>query len=294
MSTIWDYYCSTCKSTKGFLTPMATSSSLLEGNKAPVSLKLNFVASLHSMPSTEDRDVGKLEYSIVISYGAGDNVKDNCKEEFGATEVVKGSLDPCFKDVFSLNWTKGKKQHLCFCIKGLYRANESVSVGFAPLKVCMATDEYVQKGENLKIELEGGGYLVVQKVTPVAFKLAGMKIPRKDMFHGKSDPYVQCYWRVGENNDQDDTQFQVTKHIDDTENPEWEERVTFKNYIKGANMWLRFVMMDYDPASEDDLIGEALINADALVEAKTIETKMSGDPKGEATLIVTTVAASKF
>jgi len=59
-------------------------------------------------------------------------------------------------------------------------------------------------------------------------------LPKKDAFSGKSDPYVECYWRKGAKGK--DTLFYTTKTIDDVENADWNELIEFSNYQKNTQM----------------------------------------------------------
>lgn len=59
-------------------------------------------------------------------------------------------------------------------------------------------------------------------------------IPRKDAMGGKSDPYVECYWRLGQ--EEEFKKFYTTKYVDDTEDPVWDERIEFMNFVRGLDM----------------------------------------------------------
>ncbi len=55
-----------------------------------------------------------------------------------------------------------------------------------------------------------------------------------DAFNGASDPFVECFWRIGSKGN--DTLFYTTKVVEDSENPDWNETIEFKNYQKGTDM----------------------------------------------------------
>lgn len=59
-------------------------------------------------------------------------------------------------------------------------------------EVTVDVDEYVKHGENLTVELSNGGELIIEKTTPIKFKLYVKDLPTADPFNGLPDPYVKC------------------------------------------------------------------------------------------------------
>jgi len=51
---------------------------------------------------------------------------------------------------------------------------------------------------------------------------------------GLSDPFVVCYWKRGQQGVEH--KFYQTKHINDVQNADWNENITFDNYIKGTDL----------------------------------------------------------
>ena len=59
-------------------------------------------------------------------------------------------------------------------------------------------------------------------------------LPRKDQFGGKSDPYVEVYWRKGKEGKEDHS-LGKTAVIDNEDNPDFPETFYFDNYQKGSD-----------------------------------------------------------
>ena len=59
-------------------------------------------------------------------------------------------------------------------------------------------------------------------------------LPHKDQFNGKSDPYVEVYWRKGKEGKEDHL-IGKTAVIDNEDNPDFPETFYFDNYQKGAD-----------------------------------------------------------
>jgi len=154
-------------------------------------------------------------------------------------------------------------------------------------QVDVTIDEYVlQKNQDMTVKLNDGGSLVIKKVTPVNIRLYARMVPKMDTFGGASDPFVECYWRIGK--DGNDTLFYTTKTIEDSENPDWNETIEFANYQKGTNMWWHFKVQDSDSVSGNDFVGETLVEIDPFVTKRAAKiNKLSTDAKNKATLGIT-------
>jgi len=198
-------------------------------------------------------------------------------EKFGTTEVVENSVDPEYTTTFWFIWKKGTGQKWNFKVRDQDDLRPDDHLGEADIDV----DEYVNKGEILNVSLSDGGSLLVQKTTPIKFKLYGRSLPRKDPFSGKSDPFVKCYWRRGSNGDP--IKFFTTEVVDNVENVDWNSTIEFPNYIKGTDLWWLFKVRDSDGTSGDDDLGEALVEIDQFVEKRQTKILRLGD-SGKATL----------
>jgi len=201
----------------------------------------------------------------------------------GETEKLKANNNPDFLSVLTYEWTKGKNQIWHFEVKAKHSISKDEILGTADIKI----DEYVlQKNQDMTVKLSEGGTLIVKKVQPVTFRLFARMVPKMDTFNGASDPFVECYWRIG--NKGNDTLFYTTKTIEDSENPDWNETIEFKNYQKGTDMWWHFKVQDSDSVSGNDFIGEALVEIDPFVAKRAaMNKKLSTDAKNKATLTIT-------
>lgn len=99
-----------------------------------------------------------------------------------------------------------------------------------------------------------------------ALSLSGYRdIPPKDEFGGDSDPYVKCYFRIGEGGK--DFKFHQTDVIDNAKTASF-EKIPFENYQRGTNQWFHFRVKDHDTITGDDDLGEAFMNIDSFVDGR--------------------------
>jgi len=82
--------------------------------------------------------------------------------------------------------------------------------------------------------------------------------------------------------------FYKTKTVEDSENPDWNETIEFKNYQKGANYWWHFKVLDADALGSNDFIGETLVEVDPFVQKRAAKVNsLSKDAKNKAQLTIT-------
>jgi len=203
-------------------------------------------------------------------------------EEFGKTEVIENSSNPSFIKVFWYLWTRDQGQKWNFKVRDEDAARPDEEIGEATVDV----DEYVKQSEQVRVKLSQGGLLVVQKTTPIKFRLQAKNLPRSDPFNGLSDAYVKCYWRYGSNGD--NMKFYQTSVINDVTNADWDEVIEFSNYIPGTDQWLVFRVKDSDAPGGDDDLGESILEVDPYVQSGTTK-KLRLGKDGTSTLEVTPV-----
>ncbi|OXA59672.1 rasGAP-activating-like protein 1 [Folsomia candida] len=242
---------------------------------------LTFVVAARDLPVKKKG--AKVDPYIKVSHRTGTLQEAKDWAPIGQTETLKENNSPDFLKVFTFEWTKGKNQQWHFEVKGKHTITKDEALGTADIKI----DEYVlQKNQEMTIPLSNGGSLIVKKVQPVTFRLFARMVPKMDAFNGASDPFVECFWRFG--NKGNDTLFYTTKVVEDSENPDWNETIEFKNYQKGKDMWWHFKVHDQDSVSGNDFVGEALVEVDPFVLKRAAQNKkLSTDPKNKATLTIT-------
>jgi len=174
--------------------------------------------------------------------------------KFATTEVATDQPNPEYITIVSFVWKRGAGQKLVFKVKDSNALTDE-TLGEAKVDV----DEYVTKGQKTNVSLSNGGSLLIQKTTPISFRLYARNLPKMDTL-SQSDPYVICYWKRSAKGDE--IPFYTTKVITDMANPDWNETIEFPNYIKGTDLWWVFKVYDHDGATKDDDLGEALVEID--------------------------------
>lgn len=200
--------------------------------------------------------------------------------KFGQTEVIDNEPNPEFATVIWFNWKKGSNQTLIFKLKDSDRIRDNDID-----KVNLEADTFALKGFKVNLSLSNGGSILIQKTQPIRFMLYARGLPHKDPFNGKSDPYVECYWRRGAKGQE--RKFFTTSVLNDLENADWPEIIEFPNYIKGQDLYLVFRVYDSDGVKSEDL-GETILELDPYVEKRQTKIMRLGK-QGESQLGVTPV-----
>jgi len=247
---------------------------------------LTFVVSAKDLPAKTKTT--KLNPYVKISHRNSSSAA-NSWTDLGKTDQLSSTdVNPIWYNVFWFDWTKGTGQVLHFEVKDHHSITRDSVLGTVDLDL----DEYVlKKNQDVTIKLSNGGNLIVKKTLPVKFRLYARNLPKMDTRNGLSDPFVECYWRIGKNGTAPGVQnhlFYKTKVIDNVENADWNETIEFANYQKGTNQWLHFKVWDLDPATSNDFLGEAIVEVDPFVEKRaTKHNKLSTDPKNKGQLTLT-------
>jgi len=261
-----------------------------------MSERLTFALALEGMPPKEGRPLEQMEYAVQLYHGREGN------DDFGkcvqTSEPIMGEYSPKFDTVFNYDWTKGAGQLWRFVVTEKFHAGNGVAVdGHAP-PVVVNVDDYVimlksSEGKGpLRYPLDGDncGVLLIQGTQPFKFRLRGKNIPHKGAFGTKSDPYVECYWKKGSSGCW--KQFHKTGYVKWSENPVWDDEIEFFLYVKEEPMMFKFRVLDKDLLTKDEYIGEVEVHGAELCGCQigeTLSVKLTGDPKGEATLDITLI-----
>jgi len=245
---------------------------------------LTFVVSAKDLPAKTKTT--KLNPYVKISHKNSSSAA-NSWTDLGKTDQLSNTdLNPIWYNVFWFEWTKGTGQVLHFEVKDHHSITRDAVLGTVDLNL----DDYVLKqNQDATLKLDKGGNLIVKKTIPVKFRLYARTLPKMDARNGLSDPFVECYWRIGKNGTGVKNHlFYKTKVIDDVENADWNETIEFSNYQKGTNQWWHFKVWDLDPATSNDLLGEAIVEVDPFVEKRaTKNNRISTDSKNKAQLTLT-------
>jgi len=244
---------------------------------------LTFVVSAKDLPAKTKTT--KLNPYIKITQRNSSSAKDSWTD-LGTTDQLKSTdIHPVWYNVFWIQWTKGTGQVLRFEVKDHHSITRDTLLGTVDLDL----DDYVlKKSQDATVKFSNGGNLIVKKTTPVRFRLYARTLPKMDTRNGLSDPFVECFWRIGKNGTGVQSRlFYTTKVIDDVENADWNETIEFANHQRGTNQW-HFKVWDQDPATSNDLLGEAVVEVDPFVEKRaTKHNKLSTDSKNKAQLTLT-------
>jgi len=231
-------------------------------------LNLTFVLTGKSIPTKDSNSKVDGYVQVFSKTGAAEEVL------VGTTDTLKDNDNPEWLNVFWINWKRGTQQKLHFIIKDHDTLGKDDDVG----EVTIDVDQYVDKNQDLKVPLvPEGGELLIKRTQPTRFQLYARNVPHKDQFNGKSDPYVEVYWRVGKEGA--DHLIGSTAIINDEENPDWKETFEFSNYQKGTNQYLFFKVLDSDALTGSDFLGELLVEADPYVTKRA--TKITKLTKGD-------------
>ena len=96
-------------------------------------------------------------------------------------------------------------------------------------------------------------------------KVIADKIPNMDLL-SKSDPY----FTLKKNLPNSDTKIYQSEHENDTDNPHWKE---FEIYVN-SDTELILTVFDYDPVTNDDIIGSVSFTAQQLENAGILRLDM--------------------
>jgi len=238
---------------------------------------LTFVLSANAVPN---KDLLDFVDPFVKVYSTNKSAIE--PEKFGTTEVVEDSENPEFTKVFWYQWKKGNQQKWTFKLRDEDALRPDDHLG----EVTVDVDDYVARGEKLNVSFSDGGFLLIQKTTPIRFRLHARDVPRSDPFGGKSDPFVKCYWSRGVKGNQ--IKFFTTEVVDNVENVDFNQTIEFANFIPGTDQWWTFKIRDSDGINDDDHLGEVLIEVDSFVEKRQAKIARFGND-GKATLGITPV-----
>jgi len=263
-----------------------------------MSSRLTFALALEGMEPKEGRPLQQVEYCVELYHGREGN--DDWGDCVQMTEPIMGESSPKFTPVFGYDWTMGEGQLWRFLVVEKFVGGNKTNVeGQAP-PVVVKVDEYVQRcreevgAVRFPLYDDKGGSLVLLPTEPFRFRLSGKNIPHKGAFGTKSDPYVECYWKRGTNGEYH--RFHKTKYVKWSENPDWDEVIDLPIYVKDEPMMFKFRVLDRDPLTPNEYIGEVEVHAAKLfacAAGETLTVKMTGDKKGEAELNITLVWADK-
>lgn len=243
---------------------------------------VTFVLSGTTIPTADSNSKADAFVTVFSKTGTAAEV------ELGRTETLKDQDNPIWNKVFWVDWKKGTGQKLRFVVKDYDTLSRSDVLG----EVTVDVDEYVEKNQNMKVPLKNpadspkikGGFLSIQKVQPTKFLLYARNIPAKDPFSGKSDVYVEVFWRKGMNGT--DIPLGTTEVIDDTETPDWKTQFEFANFQRGTEQYWYFHVYDKDSLSSDN-IGDLLVPVDPFVAKRATSINKLKGSDGKATLAIT-------
>jgi Ca2+-dependent lipid-binding protein len=239
-------------------------------------VNLTFVVSARDLPSADI--IGKVDPYVKLYSSSKEKPEP---EKFSTSEVVVDDPNPEFTQVFWFVWKKGTEQKWSLKFRDQDNLRPDNPLG----EVTVDVDQYVANREKLNVTLDTNATVLIQKTTPLKIRLYARNLPSKDTI-GKSDPFVNLYWRRGAKGD--DIKFAQTSVIENEENPDWNDVIEFPNYIKGTDQWWSFQVRDHDGIGSDDDLGETLVEIDpyALKRATKI-VKLGKD--GKSTLAITPV-----
>jgi len=178
----------------------------------------------------------------------------------GVSETVS-SNSPNWNTVFKVDHYPRSKQLLYLEVRDHDPVNPDDVIGDAYIKL----DDFMVTGELTQVlEKAKSGSITIKRTSPIYLDLTLRDIPPMDWWGGLSDPYVKCYFRVGQEGT--DYKFNQTEVVDDATVVSF-ERVPFENYQRGANQILHFRVKDEDNMSKDDDLGEAFLPVDSFLNA---------------------------
>jgi len=246
------------------------------------------------MEPREGRPLEQMEYTVEFYQGQEGN--DDWGKPAKVTETVMGHSNPKFETIFNYDWKMGEGQLWRFNVKEKFVGGGGVSVANEAPPVFVKVDDYVQKNRCDKapsrypLFADRGGALVIEETQPFKFRLSGKNIPHKGAFGTKSDPYVECYWKKGACGEYH--QFHKTGYVKWSENPVWDEVIEFPVYVKEEPLMFKFRVLDRDPLTPNEFIGEGEVHAAELCACgvgETLTVKLTGDKTGDAALDITLV-----
>jgi len=190
------------------------------------------------------------------------NQTESALEPLEISETIEHDNNPTWNKVFKVRHVQGTKQLLYLEVRDHDPINPDDVIGDAYIKL----DDFVSQGKYTKVlEKAKSGSITVTRTTPIYFDLTLKDVPAKDQFDGASDPYVKCYFRVGQ--DGKDFKFHSTETVDNAQVASW-EHIAFENYQRGANQILHFRVKDEDTITGDDDLGEAFLEVDGFINGK--------------------------
>jgi len=199
--------------------------------------------------------------------------------KIGETEVFQNSPNAEFATVIRFGWKRGSNQTLKFKLKDSDRLHDNEIS-----EAVIDADVFAARGFRANLSMSTGGTILIQKTTPLKFKLSARSLPHKDPLGGKSDPYVKCLWRRGAQGVE--RQFHSTAVLTDLENADWTDVIEFPNYIVGQDLWLVFKVRDSDGVAGEDDLGDTMLELDPYVERRQTKIMRLGS-NGQSTLIIT-------
>jgi len=247
---------------------------------------ITFTLSADSLPTPDDYTDAD-SFVKLYSYNGANSTNEE-PTRFGTTKVIMDNKNPSWPNVFWFWYEPGTRQTWRFKVVDHDVLNYDDEIGYVDVDV----DNFMNKTSgNLNVSLSNGGTIKIQRTSPLTFKLRATNLPPKDRTWrsiGLSDPYVECYYRVGRNTPEDrDVLFHTTAVIDDVESPIWEEVIEFSQYQMGADQYIHFKLYDDDLFSGDDSLGETpLIPADRLGKTEGSIEELLQRSNGRAKLTV--------
>jgi len=183
-------------------------------------------------------------------------------EPLSVSETIENENNPVWNTVFKVRHLQGTKQMLYLEVRDHDPVNPDDVIGDAYIKL----DDFVSMGTYTKVlEKAKSGSVTVTRTTPIYFDLTLKDVPAKDEFGGASDPYVKCYFRIGQGGK--DYKFKTTDTVDNAQVASW-EHIAFENYQRGTNQILHFRVKDEDTITGDDDLGEAFLEVDGFIAGR--------------------------
>lgn len=226
---------------------------------------ITFVLSAKDLPTQDDRSHAD-PFVKLYSY-EGSNATAEELNRFGTTDVIVNKDSPVWHtNVYWFLHEAGKQQKWRFVVVDHDILDYDDVIG----QVDVDVDNFVRQSTGtLNVSLSNGGSLKIQRTYPIVFKLRATNLPPKDRSWwsvGLSDPYVECYYRIGRNSpESQDVLFYTTQVITDVESPVFDEIIELPQYVMNSDLFVHFKLWDADTLSGDDFLGETnLISTDLL------------------------------
>jgi hypothetical protein len=244
------------------------------------SQKLKFKVSGRSLPDKDNLGTTDGYFEIFSSTDGG-----RSKTKVGKSDIISDKENPDWGNVFEFDFDRSKNQLWFFHVwdEDTGRADDTVG------RTWVSVADYVDQGQLANVNLDKGGYLIIQSVdtqsppdantprgsiplppgTPTTqtlrFKLSAGGLPTKDdkgFIPGKSDPYVIVSVSDGPSGKLRSVGRTAT--VTSSSNPVWGDVLTVAwDYKKDQR--LHFKIYDEDNLREDDKLGLGFMDLNTYV-----------------------------